>query len=243
MLIEQLSLITLLISYVDSLGQGRLYELFSVTSPAFAAEMAELLSRPEYHNPTTETSPDILEIVKYLLRGTVEYVPCLRRDKRILTFKNRDRTICDALGCSIEALRNSSAPPAIPSQDWLLESLQRAATPGALPFQDVTTIPDTDSIHNQSFPASSPELAELVERDQNLGVQEEDCETQEQSKHQHNTYGDRLEYDWDNGPLELFPSNFVETDYPPDRGPYSPGAFSFDESDPVLGLLYTDIVS
>lgn len=67
----------MLIPYVDSMGQGRLYELFSITSPAFAAEMAEVLSRSEYHNATTEMSPDILEIVKNLLRGTVEYVPCL----------------------------------------------------------------------------------------------------------------------------------------------------------------------
>jgi hypothetical protein len=62
------------------MGRGQLYELFSVTCPAFAAEMARLLSRPEYHNPAKETSPDIIEIVKNLLRGTVEYVLFLQGD-------------------------------------------------------------------------------------------------------------------------------------------------------------------
>ncbi|KAJ5706898.1 hypothetical protein N7488_006699 [Penicillium malachiteum] len=182
--------------------------------------MAELLSRSEYQNPTTEMSPDMLEIVKYLLRGTVE-----------------DRTICYALGCSIEVLSNSPAPPSTSSQDWLLESLQRVATSGPLRIQDLASIPETDSTH----PA---EWAELVLGDQNLGVLEEICETQEQSKkQQQNTHDHRLEYDWDNGPLEIFPSEFVQTEYAPDRGPYSPGAFSLDENDPVLGLAYTDIVS
>ncbi|KAJ5167108.1 uncharacterized protein N7482_005889 [Penicillium canariense] len=60
------------------MGREKLYELFSITNPAFAAEMAQLLSRPEYKDPITETSLDILEFVKYLLRGTVEYVPSLR---------------------------------------------------------------------------------------------------------------------------------------------------------------------
>lgn len=41
---------------LEGMGRGRLYELFSITNPAFAAEMAQLLSRPEYKDPTTETS-------------------------------------------------------------------------------------------------------------------------------------------------------------------------------------------
>jgi hypothetical protein len=196
--------------------------------------MAKLLSKPEYHNPTTETSPDILEIVKYLLRGTVEYVPCLWRDRRMLTFRNRDRTICDALGCSMEALSNSSAPPTISSHDWLLESLRRVARPGPLCTQDLASIPDTDSIHGQSFPENSPGRAELVEGDQHLGIHEEICDPQEQREKQQNTHWDRFEYDWDNGALELFPWDLVETDYAPDRGPYSPGAFFLDESEDIV---------
>lgn len=62
----------MLILHEDSIGRGRLYELFSITNPAFAGEMTQVLSRPEYNHPTTEKSLDILEIVKYLLRGTVE---------------------------------------------------------------------------------------------------------------------------------------------------------------------------
>lgn len=159
--------------------------------------------------------------------------------------RNRDRTICDALGCSIEALSNSPATPTTLSQDWLLESLQRLATPGPLRIEDLASTPNTDNIHDQSFPTNFPAWADLVVGDQSLGGHGEICETQEQSEKQHhNTHADRLEYDWDNGPLEIFPSDLVETEYAPDRGPYSPGAFSLEENDPVLGLAYTaDIVS
>lgn len=60
------------------MGRERLYQLFSITNPASAAEMVNLLNRSEYSVilQNTETTLDILEIVRYLLRGTVEYVLC-----------------------------------------------------------------------------------------------------------------------------------------------------------------------
>lgn len=58
------------------MGRERLYQLFSITNPASAAEMVNLLNRSEYSVilPYTDTTPDILEMIKCLLRGTVEYV-------------------------------------------------------------------------------------------------------------------------------------------------------------------------
>lgn len=57
------------------MGRERLHQLFSITNPAPAAELAHLLNGSEYSViSTTNTTLDILEIVKYLLRGTVEYV-------------------------------------------------------------------------------------------------------------------------------------------------------------------------
>jgi hypothetical protein len=117
------------------------------------------------------------------------------------------------------------------------------ARPGQLSIQDLASIPNTDSIHDPSVPASSTGRSELVEENQNRSVHREICQTQEQGMEQHDTHGDRLEYDWDNGPLELFPWDLVEPDYAPDSGPYSPGAFSLDESDPVHEQAYRDIVS
>jgi hypothetical protein len=77
--------------------------------------------------------------------------------------------------------------------------------------------------------------SELVEDNHSISVHEDICHTQEHMNKEHNTNGGSLEYDWDSGPLELFPWDLVETDYAPDKGPYSPAAFPPDESEPVLG--------
>lgn len=217
------------------MGRGRLYELFSITNPAFAAEMAQLLSRPEYADPTTQTSLDIVEIVKYLLRGTVEYVPSLRRGGSHANHRSRDRIICDALGCPIDSLANCSAPPLDSSKDWLLGSLEPMAR------LKQASISDADSIHDQVQPTRFSGRCELVE--ENRDVHDQICDRQEPTEDRQDTHVERCEYDWDNGPLELLPLDLAETDYDPDRGPYSPGAFFVDESDPVLGLFSTHIMS
>jgi hypothetical protein len=58
------------------MGRKKILQLFSITNPATAAELAASLNKAEYNLslPENERYLDILTIVKCLLQGTIEYV-------------------------------------------------------------------------------------------------------------------------------------------------------------------------
>lgn len=135
---------------------------------------------------------------------------------------NRDQIICDALGCPVTSLADCLAPPIDLSQDWVLKSLQQMVR------LKQAIVSDSGIINDQI---------------RNTGIHDEGCERQKSGENQQETHTDEGEYGWDNGPMELLPFDSTETDYDPDRGPYSPGAFFIDESDLVLGLFSSEAMS
>jgi hypothetical protein len=106
------------------------------------------------------------------------------------------------------------------------------AKSGHLCIQDLA---DTDGIQDGSVSRNTFVQSQLAEDNHNISVHEDICHTQDHINKEQNTNGGFLEYDWDSGPLELFPWDLLETVYAPDKGPYSPAAFSPEESEPMLG--------
>ncbi|KAJ5537511.1 hypothetical protein N7494_006990 [Penicillium frequentans] len=184
---------------LENMGRERLYRLFSITNPAPAAELVNLLNSSEYSTilPDADTAMDVIEIVKHLLGGTVE-----------------DLTICNALGYHVDALAKCLSPPIDYSQEWLQYFLRQ------IPRHQPTLIHVPTSSQSRLGPIQESHDQNVANHDdatltECLGEQR----PMKSRREDHRMTGS--EYNWDNGPLEIFPFSFHETDFYPDKGSYN----------------------